>query len=97
MARRPSSATLSSVNSSGSLPKLSQLPSLSQSLSQASKASGSSPTWPPSSTRSISGVGKIEATLQQDGLAVDPDNLFVKHTVVEVKAIQHKLRYVETM
>lgn len=92
MARRPSTATLSSINSSSSLPKLTQFPSISQSLSQTSKASGSSPTWPPS--RTVSGIGRIDATLQQDGSTVDPDELFVKHTVTEVKAIQHKFRYV---
>ena len=92
MARRPSTTTLSSVNSSGSLPRLSQLPSLTHTLSQASKVSGSSPTWPPS--RTVSGTGKNDVVLQQDGLVVDPDELFVKHTVVEVKGIQHKLRHV---
>ncbi|KAK7695274.1 hypothetical protein QCA50_002464 [Cerrena zonata] len=90
MARRPSTATLSSINSSSSLPKLTQFPSISQSLSQTSKASGSSPTWPPS--RTVSGIGRIDATLQQDGSTVDPDELFVRHTVTEVKAIQHKFR-----
>lgn len=92
MARRPSTTTLSSVNSSGSLPKLTQLPSISQSLSHTSKASTSSPTWPPSGT--VSRTGNIDVTLEQNGATVDPDELFVKHTVAEIKAIQHKLRYV---
>ncbi|CAL1695010.1 unnamed protein product [Somion occarium] len=91
MARRPSVVSLSSVNSSGSLPKLGQLPSLSQSFSQSSRASANSSRW--LSSRTASGNGKVGTNIQQDEHAANPDELFVKHTVAEVKGIQQKLRH----
>ena len=89
MARRPSAVSFASASSSSGLPKLTPLSSLTQ-LSQPNKPSAS--PWLPS--RSVSVNSKVDTWIEQnkEGNALDPDELFTKHTVTEVKAIQQRLR-----
>ncbi|KAI0082081.1 hypothetical protein K474DRAFT_1694424 [Panus rudis PR-1116 ss-1] len=90
MARRPSSVSLSSINSTGGLSKLVQLPSTSQSLANGSRPSDTLSTRVPS--RGISASWKIEEVPDHVIDEQATDELFVKHSVAEVRAIQQKLR-----
>ena len=93
MARRPSTVSLSSVGSGSGLSKLAQLPPLPAGLAPRSGkalANGS-----PITNRKPSLTMQVDPNL--NGVAWDPDDLFAKHTVAEVKVIQQRLRYVQSM
>lgn len=87
MARRPSTVSLSSVGSGTGLPKLAQLPPLPSFPSRSSK------TYPNGSPP-VSRKGSVNAAPLElgSGGTWDPDELFAKHTVAEVKVIQQRLR-----
>lgn len=88
MDRRPSIISVSSLGSLSGLLKPVQLPALPEpSLSQAISQNGTT-----IKSRNLSLNGKLEHTLP-DGEAWDPDDLFTKYTVAEVKVIQQRLRY----
>ncbi|KAL4241838.1 Conserved oligomeric Golgi complex subunit 1 [Abortiporus biennis] len=92
MARRPSAASLSSLNS-GIIPKLAQLPSLSESTMLSPSHNGSaSAGWTPS--RTVSLQGKLGGVIESNGgfNELDPDEMFAKHTIAAVRAIQARLR-----
>ncbi|EIM92224.1 uncharacterized protein STEHIDRAFT_89072 [Stereum hirsutum FP-91666 SS1] len=85
MSRRPSNVSVSSAASTSTLPKLPIT------LSQTSIPHGFKPPsspWPPRSS-SFSSISQQNIA----GNVSDPDELFTKHTVSEVKAIQYRLRY----
>ncbi|THH33419.1 hypothetical protein EUX98_g755 [Antrodiella citrinella] len=95
MARRPSTVSLSSLSSSTAtgLSKLAQLPPLTHSVSQNSNTSGEgSSQWLPN--RKVSVSGSLKSSFEPNGYSdnLDPDELFAKHTVAEVRAIQQRLR-----
>lgn len=90
MARRPSTVSLSSVGSGVGLSKLAQLPSLPASLT--SRNSRTLTNGSPMPSRQVSLNMQAEFTPSND--AWDPDELFTKHTVAEVKVIQQRLRHV---
>ncbi len=88
MSRRPSVASLSSIGS-GLLKPIS-LPTLSESRFKPPQTNGS--VVAPS--RSASYGANLEVITERNLDAWDPDELFAKHTVSEVKAIQQRLRYI---
>lgn len=90
MARRPSTVSLSSVGSGSGLSKLTQLPPQPPLISRSS--SKSLPNGSPLTNRQISVNAQVELAMSAE--AWDPDELFTKHTVVEVKLIQQRLRCV---
>lgn len=90
MARRPSTVSLSSVGSGSGLSKLAQLPPLPGLPSRGSKALSNGS--PPVSRKASLNTPQVNVT--KNGDAWDPDDLFTKHTVAEVKAIQQRLRLV---
>ncbi|KIP05345.1 hypothetical protein PHLGIDRAFT_128964 [Phlebiopsis gigantea 11061_1 CR5-6] len=87
MARRPSTVSLSSVGSGSGLSKLTQLPPLPPLISRSS--SKSLPNGSPTASRQVSINAQLE--LAKPGEVWDPDELFAKHTVAEVKVIQQRL------
>lgn len=90
MARRPSTVSLSSVGSGSGLSKLTQLPPLPPLISRSS--SKSLPNGSPTASRQVSINAQLE--LAKPGEVWDPDELFAKHTVAEVKVIQQRLQCV---
>ncbi|KAI0068134.1 hypothetical protein BV25DRAFT_1793601 [Artomyces pyxidatus] len=88
MARRPSAVSLSSTASSSGLPHVSRLPS-SQIASPPPKFRTPTSPWPPR-------AASLSAMSQQahSGEYVDPDELFTKYTVAEVRSVQQRLRCV---
>lgn len=91
MARRPSTVSLSSVGSGTGLHKLSQLPPI-PGPSSRSVSSRSHPNGSPLLSRSVS--THTQPDYGKGNEHWDPDELFTKHTVNEVKLIQQRLRYV---
>ncbi|KAI0803332.1 hypothetical protein BC629DRAFT_1283940 [Irpex lacteus] len=86
MSRRPSVASLSSIGS-GLLKPIS-LPTLSESRFKPPQTNGS--VVAPSCSASYG--ANLEVITERNLDAWDPDELFAKHTVSEVKAIQQRLR-----
>ncbi|KAI0095095.1 hypothetical protein BDY19DRAFT_988865 [Irpex rosettiformis] len=86
MSRRPSVASLSSIGSG--LMKPISLPTVSESRSKTSQSNGS--LVAPS--RSVSLSANLEAILERNPDSWDPDELFTKHIIAEVKTIQQRLR-----
>lgn len=87
MARRPSAVSVSSIASSSGLPHVSKSPQAQLSPLQNFRKPTS--PWPPRSA-------SFSALSQQAhaGDAVDPDELFAKYPVAEVRAVQQRLRSV---
>ncbi|GJE85819.1 vacuolar protein sorting-associated family 51 protein [Phanerochaete sordida] len=87
MARRPSTVSLSSVGSGSGLPKLAQLPPLPGLPSRPSRSLSNG--TPPISRKASVNAAQIDF---RSGENWDPDDLFTRHTVAEVKVIQQRLR-----
>ena len=92
MSRRPSVVSLSSIGSGSSYLKPIQLPTLSESGSRIARSFSNGSAHPP--TRNVSLNINLNAISEKGPNGWDPDELFTKHTVVEIKAIQQRLRYV---
>ena len=90
MDRRPSIVSVSSLSSLSGLLKPASLHTLPESASLPHLQNGSAVPIP----RKLSLNGKIDVDFDVNGEEWDPDELFTKHTVAEVKLIQQRLRYV---
>ncbi|KAI0347787.1 hypothetical protein BDW22DRAFT_1319545 [Trametopsis cervina] len=88
MSRRPSVASLSSIGS-GLLKPIS-LPTVSETGTRPQRSFSNGSLVTPS--RSVSYTGNLDTVIERNSDGWDPDELFTKHTVAEVKAIQHRLR-----
>ncbi len=89
MDRRPSIVSVSSLGSLSGLLKPVSLHTLPESSSQPQLQNGLSTPI----ARKLSVNGKIDINFDVHNEDWDPDELFTKHTVGEVKLIQQRLRY----
>ncbi|KAH9932407.1 hypothetical protein B0H21DRAFT_780985 [Amylocystis lapponica] len=88
MARRPSTVSMSSLASSTLSPK----PAHSVASPETTSNGARSTVWLP--PRSVSLSSKLDTIVAQNGFSnvLEPDELFIKYTVSEVKAVQRRLR-----
>ena len=89
MSRRPSAASLSSIGSG--LMKPAQLPGTTDSNSRNKRSFSNASFGPPARKASLNST--LDVIVERAMHDWDPDELFTKHTVAEVRAIQQRLRY----